>query len=144
VASEGHGGAIRLGAPHSLPLPAGAAVESAAFSTQTRAIAAILRLPARSGHAPRSELVLYETPGSPPRRALIVPGSLSGLLWSPDGSRLLVSWRDVDQWLFLPAQGGREGRAFGPISAEFAPGTTPAEAEVPRVEGWCCPQEASR
>jgi WD40 repeat protein len=144
VTREKHGPAIRLGAPHSLPLPAGATVESAAFSTRSPAIAAILRLPARDAHAPRSELVLYETPGGPPRRALIVPGSLSGLLWSPDGSRLLVSWRDVDQWLFLPARGGREGRAFGPISAEFAPGAAPAEAGAPRVEGWCCPQEASR
>jgi hypothetical protein len=144
VAIDKLAGRARLGAPQALRLPAGATVESAAFSTHSSAVAAILRLPAHGEGPTRSELVLYGPGGGPPRRLLSVPGSLSGLLWSPDGRRLLVSWREVDEWLFIPAEGNREGRAFGPIAPEFAPGAAPADAEFPRAEGWCCPQEASR
>jgi hypothetical protein len=144
VAIEKLAGKIGLGPPRAVPLPAGATVEAAAFSTRSSTIAAILALPAHGERPPHSELVLIDPAGGPPRRLLSVPGSLSELLWSPDGSRLLVSWRDADEWLFIPVRGNSRGRAFGPISAEFAPGSTAAGAEFPRLEGWCCAQEASR
>jgi hypothetical protein len=144
VAIDKLAGRFGLGAPRPVALPAGATVEAAAFSTQSSTIAAILALPAHGARPPHSELVLIDPAGGGARRLLSVPGSLSDLVWSPDGSRLLVSWRDVDEWLFIPARGNSRGRAFGPISAEFAPGSTAADTEFPRLEGWCCAQEASR
>jgi dipeptidyl aminopeptidase/acylaminoacyl peptidase len=144
VAVDKLAGRFGLGPPRAVALPAGATVEAAAFSNRSSTIAAILALPAHGERPPHSELVLIDPAGGPPRRLLSVPGSLSDLLWSPDGSRLLVSWRDVDEWLFIPARGDSRGRAFGPISAEFAPGSTAAGAEFPRLEGWCCAQDASR
>jgi hypothetical protein len=134
---------VRLGAPRRVPLPHGATVEAAAFSTQSSTIAAILGLPARGDRPPRSELILVDPADRTPHTLLSVPGHLAGFLWSPDGSRLLVSWRELDEWLFIPARGHREGKRFGPISAEFAPGAR-ADAEFPRIEGWCCAKTAIR
>jgi hypothetical protein len=126
-----------------VPLPPGATVEAASFSTRSSTIAAILSLPARPGRPARSELVLIDPAGGAPQTLLSVPGHLTGFLWSPDGSRLLVAWREFDEWLFIPADGRHEGRTFGPISPEFSPGSAPAEAEFPRLEGWCCPETAA-
>ena len=130
-------GKVGLGAPRDVALPAGATVEAAAFSPQSSTIAAILGLPAQGDRPVRSEVVLIDPADGTPHTLLGVPGHLTGFLWSPDGSRLLVSWRELDEWLFLPARGHGVGKRFGPISAEFAPGAR-ADTEFPRTEGWCC------
>jgi hypothetical protein len=137
VATDKLAGKMRLAAARPVALPPGATVEAAAFSTQSSTIAAILGLPARGERPARSELVLIDPADGIPHTLLSVPGHLTGFLWSPDGSRLLVSWRELDEWLFIPARGHREGKRFGPISTEFAPGAR-ADTEFPRLEGWCC------
>jgi hypothetical protein len=132
---------IELGRPRRLPLPAGAILQSAAFSPGGDSVAILLR---RDGAAPRSEVALIDLRDFSSRRLFAVTGRLSGLTWSPDGSRLLVSWPEADQWLFIPApsaQAARAGRghihAVGGVAAEFAPGAHLA-ARFPRIEGWCC------
>ncbi len=66
-----------------------------------------------------------------PRR--LFQGDVAGLAWSRDGRRLLLAWRDADQWLVL----GRDGhvrRALHGVSAELG-----SAGGFPRVAGWCCP-----
>jgi hypothetical protein len=128
-------GDVRLGAPRSIPLPAGARLESASFSGRSAAVALVLSLPSAAGGQPRSEVSLLAPGADRPRRLLSVPGTLSAAIWSPGGERLLIPWPALDEWLFIPVHGG-PGRAFGPISAEFAPGTGEAGAGFPEVEGW--------
>ena len=60
-------------------------------------------------------------------------GDVDGLAWSPDGGRLLLAWRDADQWLLLGPD-GRVRRALGGVSAELG-----AAGGFPRLAGWCCP-----
>lgn len=60
-------------------------------------------------------------------------GDVAGLAWSRDGRRLLLGWRDADQWLLL-GTGGRVRRALHGVSAEVG-----AAGGFPRVAGWCCP-----
>jgi hypothetical protein len=59
-------------------------------------------------------------------------GDVAGLAWSRDGRRLLLAWRDADQWLLL-GPGGRVRRALHGVSAELG-----AAGGFPRVVGWCC------
>jgi hypothetical protein len=59
-------------------------------------------------------------------------GDVAGLAWSRDGRRLLLAWRDADQWLLL-GPGGRVRRALHGVSAELG-----AAGGFPRVAGWCC------
>lgn len=61
-------------------------------------------------------------------------GDVAGLAWSRDGHRLLLAWRDADQWLLLEP-GGRVRRALHGVSAELG-----AAGGFPRVAGWCCPR----
>jgi hypothetical protein len=76
--------------------------------------------------------VSLRRPGAP--RALFDGfGRVDGLAWSPDGRRLLLAWRDADQWLLLGP--GREVRALSRVSGEVG-----ANAGFPRVAGWCCPR----
>ena len=67
----------------------------------------------------------------PPRQ--LFQGDVDGLAWSRDGRRLLLAWRDADQWLLLGAD-GRVRRALGGVSAELG-----AAGGFPRLAGWCCP-----
>jgi hypothetical protein len=60
-------------------------------------------------------------------------GDVAGLAWSRDGRRLLLGWRDADEWLLL-GPGGRVRRALHGVSAELG-----AAGGFPRVAGWCCP-----
>ena len=55
-----------------------------------------------------------------------------GSAWSRDGRRLLLAWRDADQWLLL-GPGGRVRRALHGVSGELG-----AAGGFPRVAGWCC------
>jgi hypothetical protein len=59
-------------------------------------------------------------------------GRVDGLAWSPDGRRLLLAWRDADQWLLLGPR--RRVQALSRVSDEVGAG-----AGFPRVAGWCCP-----
>lgn len=119
--------------PRRLRVPPRAAVADAAISPRDDTVAAILGRDTPRGR--RSVVVLFERPRGPARRLLSVPGSLGEVLWSPDGSRLLVAWPDADQWLFLPVGRGK-GRSVAGISRAFAPGKR--GAGFPRIEGWCC------
>ena len=59
-------------------------------------------------------------------------GGVDGLAWSRDGRRLLLGWRDADEWLLL-GPGGRVRRALHGVSDELG-----AAGGFPRVAGWCC------
>ena len=92
----------------------------------------------RYGHLrPRTELVIAR-PGPSQRLLFAAPGTLTDLIWSPGGERLLVSWQQADQWVFVPVDGSPEPQAVADISAQFAPGEpTPA---LPAISGWIQPQ----
>ena len=60
-------------------------------------------------------------------------GDVDGLAWSRDGRRLLLAWRDADQWLLL-GPNGRVRRALHGVSDEIG-----AAGGFPRLAGWCCP-----
>lgn len=128
---------VRIGPPRPLPLPAGATVWAAALSPNGVTIAVLLQFRGNGERPPHSEVALVDGQRGSLRRLLSVPGPLSDLAWSPDGARLLVSWRAADQWLFIPADGRGRVRAIDGIAAEFAPGD-PGAPSFPRIEGWCC------
>lgn len=142
---------VELGQPQRLPLPAGAILRSAVFSPDGDSIAVLLQLglgeaTSEGGRSagPRSEVVLIDLRDLSSRRLFVVTGRLAGLAFSPNGSRLLTSWPQAGQWLFVATHahpGSQTGadriRAVGNIAAEFAPGAHIA-ARFPRIEGWCC------
>jgi hypothetical protein len=127
---------VRLGAPRRIPLPADAVVRAAAFAPHRQTIAALLERRAGASE-PRSEALLIDPNGGPPRRLFAVSGHLNQLAWSPDGSRLLLAWPAADQWLFLPVSGRGRLQAVGNIASVFSPGHR-GQALFPRIEGWCC------
>jgi hypothetical protein len=128
---------LDLGPPRQVGLPDGARVRSAVFSPSGNAVAVLLGLPAGAAGAPRSKVALIDTATRSLRRLFTVRGRLSGLAWSPDGSRLLTSWPDADQWVFIPIEGHGRVRALDGIAAAFDPGK-PRSSSFPRIEGWCC------
>lgn len=139
LASRKTGGKLALGAARPVPLPGGAAVRAAGFSPTGGAIAILITLPASRERPPHSELLITGADGSPARRVFAAPGHFEDLAWSPDGQRILVSWREADQWLFIPAAGRGRATAVDRISSQFSPGE--GEARFPSVatDGWCCP-----
>jgi IKI3 family len=79
----------------------------------------------------RSEVVVFERGRE--RQAFAGTGTFSGVQWSPNGSRLLVSLEDADQWLFI-----RWGRV---VKFDAAASNIAGEFEsdrFPVVAGWCC------
>lgn len=122
---------VAVGTPRRLPLPVRATVRDAVISPNGE-VAAALSVEGRLG--PRGLVLLFPADGDR-RRLLAVPGRISQVVWSPDGSRLLVAWPSADQWLVLPTGRG-EGRAITDVAAAFSPGHPPTS--FPRVEGWCC------
>jgi hypothetical protein len=111
-------------------------VRTATYAPHRNTIAALVERHGGAG-APRSEALLVDANGGPPRRLFAVSGHLSQLTWSPDGSRLLLAWPAADQWLFLPANGRGHLQAIGNIASIFSPGLR-GQATFPEIEGWCC------
>jgi hypothetical protein len=91
------------------------------------------------GSRGKSRLVLFRpSSGGPSERTIYSgPGRFADVRWSPDGSLLLVTWPDADQWLFVRPEGGNVD-AVANVSRQFAPGGKVTEG-FPRVSGWCCP-----
>jgi WD40 repeat protein len=119
------GGAIAKG-------PTGGPAEAAAFSPDGKTIA----LARRNGASSTLALLPTASTGPPTRRLFAGPGRFTGLAWSPDGTWILLGWRDADQWLFIrPAD--RRVVAVSRISRQFAPGANGA-VSFPRIAGWCC------
>jgi hypothetical protein len=86
---------------------------------------------------PRAEVALIDR-GGELRRIFRTPGHLGEIVWSPDAQRLLISWPQADQWLFVPVSGrARAPRAVAGIARTFAPGAR-EPGLFPRVAGWCC------
>jgi dipeptidyl aminopeptidase/acylaminoacyl peptidase len=129
---------LEIGMAREIGLPASVTIREAALSPGGDTVAALLA--PRSTGPPRSLVVLIDIRGGSPRRLLSTPGRLAELAWSPDASRLLISWPDADQWLFVPTDGRGRVRAIGEISGQFTPGRR--GSVLPRIEGWCCPTTA--
>jgi dipeptidyl aminopeptidase/acylaminoacyl peptidase len=129
---------LAIGPARTLAIPPGASVGAAAFSPSGDSIAALLRLPSSAGHLSRSEVILIDAAKGSLRPLFSAPGRLSELVWSPDGSHLLIAWRDADQWLFVPIGGAGRVRAIAGVSKDFAPGDPGGASSFPRIEGWCC------
>jgi len=58
-------------------------------------------------------------------------GTVDGIAWSQDGKRLLLAWRDADEWLLLGP--GHRIRALHGVSRELG-----SAGGFPRVASWCC------
>jgi Flp pilus assembly pilin Flp len=67
--------------------------------------------------------------GGEPRQ--LFQGGVDGIAWSADGRRLLLGWRDADQWLLLGPRG--RIKALHGVSSELG-----AAGGFPRVSAWCC------
>ena len=67
--------------------------------------------------------------GGSPRQ--LFQGNVDGIAWSQDGRRLLLGWRDADQWLLLGPRG--RIRALHGVSRGLG-----SAGGFPRVAAWCC------
>jgi dipeptidyl aminopeptidase/acylaminoacyl peptidase len=105
-------------------LPRGARVTAAAWAPRGRRLAVALRT------GTSSRIVVTASIDLSARPTFAAPGTLSSLAWSPDASRLLVRWRESDQWLLLPTSGHGRATAIADVSHRFGPS--------PAVQGWCC------
>jgi len=123
-----------LEAPVPLALPQRAHLLDAAISPGGGSAAALLD--AGSGARARAEVIVYGLRSGSEHVLFRTPGRLGELAWSPDGRRLLISWPQADQWIFVPAGARSRVKAVAGISAAFAPGG--AGARFPSIEGWCC------
>ncbi|MGI8727607.1 MAG: hypothetical protein ACR2K6_08025 [Solirubrobacterales bacterium] len=77
------------------------------------------------------------------RRVLTAPGAVgfSSVSFSPDGSRLLLAWQGLDQWLFINPDPSRKQLggliSFGDLSEQFTSGGRSAEqVGSVGVSGW--------
>jgi WD40-like Beta Propeller Repeat len=87
---------------------------------------------------PRAEVDLIDRRSGKLRRLFRTPGHLGEIAWSPDAQRLLISWPQADQWLFMPISGrARAPQAVAGIARTFSPGDRES-GPFPRVAGWCC------
>lgn len=139
VAGSGRGLELldgRTGATVKSLVPGGGVhLVDAQFAPNGRAIAVARYDPA----AARSEVLLLGVRGRSwrPRTLFAGAGRFSAVRWSPDGHWLLVTWRDADQWVFVPVTRSRGVVAANRIARAFAPDRA-ASASFPRVGGWCC------
>lgn len=60
------------------------------------------------------------------------PGWFTSLAWSPDGRRLVFTWPEADQLVFVAVPRGGKIRAVANVSRQFG--------RMPRITGWCCAQ----
>ncbi|HEX7299074.1 MAG TPA: WD40 repeat domain-containing protein [Solirubrobacteraceae bacterium] len=106
-------------------LPTRASVEAAAWAPRGHRLAVAVQT------RPTSSLYVTASARLPRRPAFSTTGTLGSLAWSPDGSRLLVRWREPDQWLLVPPS---------PSSARITaiPGVSRRFGGPPSVQGWCC------
>jgi WD40 repeat protein len=111
-------------------LPVAATVSAAAWAPRGRRVAVVV------GTGATSSLFVTASARLPQRPAFSTTGTLDSLAWSPDGTRLLVRWREGDQWLLLPPKTrtasarSRRITAIAGISRRFG--------GPPAVQGWCC------
>ena len=84
---------------------------TSAFRPHTHQLAVSLRLASRS----EVKLVDIDHPGRA-RLRFAGPGTFGDVVWSPDGTTLLVDWPTANQWVFLR---GSRVHAVGNISEEF-------------------------
>jgi hypothetical protein len=112
--------------------PRGMGIRSAALSPDGKRVTAVFS--ARSGA--QSEVLLLG-PGGERRRLFAGLGRFGDVVYSPDGSWLLVAWHSADQWLFLNPAHPRRVVAISDISRQFDPGTT-SQPRFPSIAGWCC------
>jgi dipeptidyl aminopeptidase/acylaminoacyl peptidase len=113
-------------------LPPGRWADDVAWAPRGNRIALVRRDPV----ARRSEVVLLR-PGGRERLLFTDAGRFGTLAWSPTGRRLLVPWREADQWLFLVPEPGGRTTAVANIARQFGP-----RAGRPAFAGsveWCCP-----
>jgi hypothetical protein len=123
----------------SRPLPPGFVAEQAAWAPRGGRIA-LLR---RNLAAGRSEVVLLDVSQDLRERVLLAgPGRFAAVAWSPSGRRLLLSWPDVDQWLFLDPRSRGRSIAVAGIAGQFAPGSD--QPRFPHLTEWCCTSPARR
>ena len=117
----------------SRPMPAGTVLQHAEWAPRGAEVAVVRRSPA----AGRSEVVLLDAARGLRGRVLFTgPGRFDSLAWSPAADRLLVGWREADQWLFLRPHAGGRLRAVANIARQFMPGA--ARPSSPRSVQWCC------
>lgn len=126
---------LRLGPPLRLHPPRGRIVD-ARLAPDGRTAALVRAF--GSARLPRSQVDLFDTRSGHGRGLFGSAGRLAGLSWSPASDRLLVSWPEADQWLFIPTR-GRGLRAIAGIGGAFSPGSRSGGA-FPRPTGWCCPE----
>lgn len=120
-----------------LPALGGGRIEGASVSRESGRIAILSR--SGSGGSARSSLVLRDLDplGGEGRRIFSGSGHYEGPTFSPDGSRILLGWRDTDQWLFVSPDPSIDPVAVGDIARQFDPGSR-GSSRLPEVEGWCC------
>ena len=92
----------------------GATLVTSAFRPRSHQLAVSVRLPSRS----EVKLVDIDHPGQA-RLRFAGPGTFGDVVWSPDGTTLLVDWPTANQWVFLR---GAKVHAVGNISEEFPRG----------------------
>ena len=119
VVLDVHGNRVRR-----VHLARAARVTAAAWAPRGRRMAVALR----AGRT--SRVVVTASTRLPGHSIFAAPGTLTSLAWSPDASRLLVRWRESDQWLLLPTAGRGRATAIADVSRRFGPS--------PAVQGWCC------
>jgi len=136
VVLEKLSGALNLTPPSPLPLPGSGRLTDVALSPDGQTVAVLRQVEARARS--RAEIDLVDLRAGTVRRLFGTPGRLGEFAWSPDSTRLLITWPQADQWLFIPVEGRRGVRAVADISRQFDPGAHSTGA-FPRLEGWCCP-----
>jgi hypothetical protein len=92
----------------------GATLVTSAFRPHSHQLAVSVRLASRS----ELKLVDVDQPGHA-RLRFAGPGTFGDVVWSPDGTTLLVDWPTANQWIFLR---GSKVHAVGNIREEFPRG----------------------
>jgi hypothetical protein len=86
--------------------------------------------------SPEDQVFVTASTRLPQRPTFTTTGTLGSLAWSPDGSRLLVHWRETDQWLLLLPSARAASTQRARITA--IAGISRRFGGTPNVQGWCC------